>query len=169
MTVVIPLEHGNSLFRGPAVALANSGTPCSASGPACVISVTSNGGGHDDTGSTTPNPISHDFTDQQSPTANGGNLSGNGGDVSVTLDNAFYIYNGDVGGAGVLAQSIGGGGGVIGGMSQIDLAQAVQATPTTQAGQGGNVGVGLENGGNIVTNGTRAHGIVAQSLAVVAG
>ena len=86
------------------------------------------------------------------------------GDVSVTLDNAFYIYNGDVGGAGVLAQSIGGGGGVIGGMSQIDLAQAVQATPTTQTGQGGNVGVGLENGGNIVTNGTRAHGIVAQSL-----
>ncbi|WP_191059495.1 autotransporter outer membrane beta-barrel domain-containing protein, partial [Geminicoccus harenae] len=68
------------------------------------------------------------------------------------------------GAVGVLAQSIGGGGGVIGGLSGVDLTQAIRATPVAQSGQGGNVTVDLESGGNIVTSGPGAHVIVAQSL-----
>ena len=92
------------------------------------------------------------------------NVNGNGGPVSVVVNNGFSMGTAGAGAIGVLAQSIGGGGGVIGGMSQVDLTQAIQATPTTQSGQGGNVSVDLESGGNIVTYATRAHGIVAQSL-----
>ena len=49
-------------------------------------------------------------------------------------------------------------------MSQVDVTKAIQANPTPQSGQGGNVTVELESGGNITTSGRRAHVIVAQSL-----
>ena len=72
------------------------------------------------------------------------NLNGSGGSVSVVVNNGFSMGMAGAGSVGVLAQSIGGGGGVIGGMSQVDLTQAIQATPTPQSGQGGNVSVDLE-------------------------
>ncbi len=89
---------------------------------------------------------------------------GNGGAVNVSLDNQAWLGSNGDGAVGILAQSIGGGGGVIGGMSKIDLAAAVQNTPVAEGGQGGNVTVSLNDIANIVTHGTRAHGIVAQSL-----
>ena len=94
----------------------------------------------------------------------GGNLNGDGGSVSVTVNNGFSMGTAGTGAIGVLAQSIGGGGGVIGGMSQVDVTQPIQATPREETGQGGNVSVDLESGGNVSTSGTRAHVIVAQSL-----
>lgn len=99
--------------------------------------------------------------------------NGNGGSVNVLLNNGGWVYTSGAGAIGVFAQSIGGGGGVIGGMQNVDLSKGLQANPTSESGQGGNVSVDLENGGNIVTAGNGAHGILAQALGggggVVAG
>ncbi|WP_077003421.1 autotransporter outer membrane beta-barrel domain-containing protein, partial [Variovorax sp. KK3] len=92
------------------------------------------------------------------------NQVGNGGAVNVTLQNSGWIYTGNTGSVGVLAQSIGGGGGLIGGLQNVNIASAIQNTASVQNGQGGDVTVQLQSGGNIWTAGARAHGIVAQSL-----
>ncbi|MEJ8848433.1 hypothetical protein [Variovorax rhizosphaerae] len=101
------------------------------------------------------------------------NQTGNGGSVTVKLDNSGWIYTSGDGAVGVIAQSVGGGGGVIGGMQNVNLASGLQTNPTAESGQGGNVLVDLESGGNIVTQGKGAHGIFAQAVGggggVVAG
>ncbi len=93
-----------------------------------------------------------------------GNASGSGGNVDVLLRNGYNIYTSGSGSAGIVAQSIGGGGGTVGELDLVNLAQGLHALPKTQGGQGGNVSVSLVDGGNIVTEGYRAHGILAQSL-----
>ncbi|WP_218511055.1 autotransporter outer membrane beta-barrel domain-containing protein [Variovorax sp. dw_308] len=101
------------------------------------------------------------------------NQTGNGGSVNVKLDHSGWIYTSGDGAVGVIAQSVGGGGGVIGGMQNVNLASGLQTNPTAESGQGGNVSVDLESGGNIVTQGKGAHGIFAQAVGggggVVAG
>ena len=89
---------------------------------------------------------------------------GNGGTVSVTLENGFSMGTAGAGAVGILAQSIGGGGALVGGLSHVRLDSAIVATPVSETGQGGNVTVDFESGGNLVTSGAGAHGIVAMSL-----
>jgi hypothetical protein len=94
----------------------------------------------------------------------GTHQTGDGGSVSVLLNNGGWVYTSGAGAVGVIAQSVGGGGGLFGGMQNVTLASGLQANPTPQNAQGGNVSVDLENGGNIVTTGAGAHGILAQAL-----
>ncbi len=91
-----------------------------------------------------------------------GKLKGNGGSVGV--DVSAFVVTQDAGAVAVLAQSIGGGGGLVGGMSGVDIAQGTRSNPAPQTGQGGNVTVTVDAQGRLVTQGERAHGILAQSL-----
>ena len=143
----------SSLLLASGVASANSGTPCSSSGSACIISLTGNGGGHGDIGSTPqPNPITHDFTDQQSLTAGGG--SGAIDFSTVAGDGGPADHDGENGGNG-------GAGGDIGSSSAaITVGSAVSASGVnegagilnflTQGGDGG--------GGQGAHDGTRGTG-----------
>jgi hypothetical protein len=93
---------------------------------------------------------------------------GNGGTVNVTVEHDFSMGTAGAGAIGILAQSIGGGG-LIGGLGNVNLASGIVATPTPETGQGGNVTVDLESGGNLTTTGAGADGIVAMSLGGGAG
>jgi hypothetical protein len=91
--------------------------------------------------------------------------SGNGGPVSVN-NAALTITTAGAHAYGLLAQSIGGGGGF--GFSNAPTMSVVNSTGATasngtQAGNGGAVTLNLQ-GGAITTTGFAAHGIVAQSI-----
>ena len=102
------------------------------------------------------------------------NIGGSGGAANqagaVTVNNGGLIDTSGAGAHGILAQSIGGGGGN-GGLSLAGslLIGAVTNTPLISVGgaggDGGNAGtVTVNNTGDIVTRGALAHGIVAQSI-----
>jgi hypothetical protein len=92
-----------------------------------------------------------------------GNHIGDGGRVAVTMHAGSSISTTGEGAVGILAQSIGGGGGLVGGMSEIDLTRSVTGLARFEnLGDGGSIDVDL-NGASIRTTGFRAHGIVAQS------
>ncbi len=94
----------------------------------------------------------------------GGKLSGNGGAVSVALSGGSSIQTTGAGAVGILAQSIGGGGGIVGGMSNVSLEQgSYSASSNLHSGQGGDIQVSVAQGTRIETSGVRAHGIFAQS------
>jgi uncharacterized protein YhjY with autotransporter beta-barrel domain len=92
--------------------------------------------------------------------------SGDGGSVSVTTGSAISTSGNDS--AGILAQSIGGGGGVGGvnvsgdlsGASLIDVSLGASGTGS---GNGADVSV-ISTGSSITTYGDRSHGILAQSI-----
>ena len=88
--------------------------------------------------------------------------SGNGGQVSIALTSAVFQTFG-IGAHGLVAQSIGGGGGIAGyatGVPTLSTSPAIFQDPD---GNGGEVTVAFL--GSIVTKGAGAHGIVAQSIA----
>lgn len=95
--------------------------------------------------------------------ATGDSVSGNGGDISLN----FYktsIQTSGYGAYGILAQSIGGGGGL--GVDGSDAATGsitVGATGSTSGG-GGQVTVNASTELNITTAGDTAHGMVLQSI-----
>ena len=97
---------------------------------------------------------------------NSGAGSGNSGTVSVTTGSVIVTDGNDS--AGILAQSIGGGGGTSGvdvsgnlaGASSINIALGSSGTGD---GKGGNVSI-VSGGASIITSGARSHGIVAQSI-----
>ncbi len=104
----------------------------------------------------------------------GFNLGGSGGSGNfagtVTVTNEGLIDTSGKGAHGILAQSVGGGGGN-GGMSiGVNAAIGAQASSPILSigGTGGSGGDGgtvvVNNSGQIVTRGERAHGIVAQSI-----
>ncbi len=93
-----------------------------------------------------------------------GASKGNGGTVAVTVEQGFSIGTGGAGGVGILAQSIGGGGGLIGGLSNVNLASRILPARGGGSGQGGDVTVDLESSANLATSGAGAHGIAAMSL-----
>ncbi len=106
-----------------------------------------------------------------------GGGSGNGGAVTVTLGSGSSIATTGTGAVGILAQSIGGGGGYTG---ALDASGATWSTflanSTLGSGVGGLVSITMESGAtgmSITTSGANAHGIFAQSLSggggVVAG
>ncbi len=89
---------------------------------------------------------------------------GYGGAVDVTLRMGGAIETHGSGAVGILAQAIGGGGGLIGGMSGVDATQRVSPTPALHSGSAGTLAVTLDAGSRIDTYGTRAHAIVAQTV-----
>lgn len=95
-----------------------------------------------------------------------GGKSGSGGEVAVTLTPASSLATAGYGSYGVLAQSIGGGGGVggestAGGKLSLTVNVSVGGKGGT-SGDGGKVKVDL--GGSIVTTGDEAHAVYAQSV-----
>ena len=85
-----------------------------------------------------------------------------GGPVTVQLGG--NIGTTGAGSAGILAQSVGGGGGVIGGLSNVILGGPPVLTPKERSGQGGSVTVTLLGGSTIATTGADAPGVFAQSV-----
>ena len=92
-----------------------------------------------------------------------GMMAGNGGAVSVSLGGSARITTAGDGAVGILAQSLGGGGGLIGGMSDVDVTRTASVSQKTHNGTSGGVSVQTDAGTSIATSGRRAHGIVAQS------
>jgi uncharacterized protein YhjY with autotransporter beta-barrel domain len=88
-----------------------------------------------------------------------GTGSGNGGNVSVTLGSGVTLTTFGNSSVGILAQSVGGGGGVMG--------QAGATETGALVGSGGGKGtagtVAVTVSGNIVTSGDSAHGVFAQA------
>ena len=90
---------------------------------------------------------------------------GDGGAVSVTARSGARITTSGAGAAGIIAQSIAGGGGLIGGLSNIDVTTPTALTDGARhLDNNGAVKVSIEPQSTIETTGRRAHGIVAQSL-----
>lgn len=103
---------------------------------------------------------SNDLRDYESA----GSQRGAGGSVTVTLtDNAQINSTGD-GAAGVVAQSFGGGGAMLGGLSSVDFRLGAGSSLGDTEGTGGDISVTLGGNASITTAGARAHGIVAQAL-----
>ncbi|MFG1297110.1 autotransporter outer membrane beta-barrel domain-containing protein [Xanthobacter variabilis] len=90
--------------------------------------------------------------------------------VGVSLGEGAGIVTSGDGAFGILAQSIGGGGGIIADTSQAIVANAGSSTAFTyasgQAAAGGDpsVSIALASGSRIVTTGSNAHGIFAQAF-----
>ena len=93
-----------------------------------------------------------------------------GGDVTVNLAEATYVTTSGTGAHGVLAQSVGGGGGIVGlpGTSaSLTVDPSKAGTMMGGSGVGGNVTVSTE--GTISVAGTGAVGILAQSVSGAGG
>jgi len=98
---------------------------------------------------------------QDNPGQNGGAA----GNVDVTLASTGSITTSGAGGWGILAQSIGGGGGVVGDLSlSITSIPASNTLPMTGNNQASSGSVSVAAAGNIITTGANAHGIVAQAV-----
>ena len=93
----------------------------------------------------------------------GSGSAGNGGRIIV--NNSGDIYTTGDGSIGILAQSVGGGGGVL--AEKTNLGGAGFLTPQFYIGSAGNDGYGesitVTHSGSIYTQGAGAHGILAQS------
>lgn len=161
-----------SVINRPINGVTGSGTIITEGSNAYGIFAQSLGGGGGNGSSVIS--LSGQFRADQTSSTFGFNLGGQGGSGetggSVTVDNSGLIDTTGNGAHGILAQSIGGGGGNGG----IALAGSFSFggrtnTPTIaiggSGGDGGNGGtVTVTNSGNIVTRGDDAHGIVAQSI-----
>jgi hypothetical protein len=145
---------GGAAGNGSAVAIENGGTIVTWGDTANGIYAQSVGGGGGQAGS-----VSGGFADSSNIGLNpaflqdGGN-GGNGGNVTVT--NAADVTTHGTGSVGIFAQSVGGGGGVLGDASGLAFAGSV-------GGYGSSGAVTITQMGNIITYGDAAHGIFAQS------
>jgi len=92
----------------------------------------------------------------------GESLANEGGNVLVTLGAGAGIFTSGAGAWGVLAQSVGGGGGFAGDPSLNLGTPQNGATAGAYFSAGGEVQLTLD--GNIFTTGANAHGVVAQSV-----
>ncbi|MBO1110492.1 autotransporter outer membrane beta-barrel domain-containing protein [Bordetella petrii] len=94
-----------------------------------------------------------------------GDAVGHGGEVAVTLAHGSQIYTQGRGSHGVVAQSIGGGGGIAGDPSIAPLSVAPSAAdggPGAGGGDGSTITLAVD--ADIVTEGEGAFGILAQSI-----
>ncbi len=87
-----------------------------------------------------------------------GGAGGNAGNIDVTLGGAAHTKG--AGASGVFAQSVGGGGG----SGQTSAGLVALGSGGESGGDAGNVSVTVQSGGSILTEGTAARGIVAQSI-----
>ena len=85
----------------------------------------------------------------------------NGGTVNLNLTRSSSVSTTGAGAHGIIAQSIGGSGGLVG-----DLSQKTQLTNGTlrKGGTGNGAAVSVVVDGTVKTQGANAHGVVAQSL-----
>lgn len=94
-----------------------------------------------------------------------------GGDVNVTLDTGGSIFTSGKGSAGLLAQSVGGGGGIAGdvddgvgtdwGGMHVDYGLGVDQ-PKGSGGDGGDITIAIHD--TVTTTGDKAHGVYLQSV-----
>lgn len=153
--------NGGAGGRGGAVTVDNgAGAITTSGGDSTAIYAQSIGGGGGAGGAT----VASSGTLSAFNIAMGGDggSNGDGGRVQVQQNGQVETSGRDA--AGILAQSIGGGGGLIGGMSGVDIGCGARASAAAQTGQGGDVTVTVAEGGIVSAQGRRAHGIFAQSL-----
>src|SRR5690606_26953152 len=94
-----------------------------------------------------------------------GDAIAHGGDVSVRLAGGSLIQTAGRGAHGMVAQSIGGGGGIAGDLGGAPLAVGAAGPDGGTAGGGGDGGVvTIDVNADIVTTGDNAFGILAQSI-----
>ena len=91
--------------------------------------------------------------------------NGNAGPVTVTLNKGATVATLGDGAYGILAQSVGGGGGIAGDLSNVGASTTTLGGNVVVAGtgNGGNVGVAL-TGATVTTSGSNAPAILAQSV-----
>ncbi len=97
----------------------------------------------------------------------GSEVSGDGWTVNVALDGQFAIGTHGTGAAAIFAQSIGGGGGVFGGLSYVNLAQAPGRDADRHGPPGvrrGDINITLSNGASVDSHGAGTPAIMAQAL-----
>jgi uncharacterized protein with beta-barrel porin domain len=97
-----------------------------------------------------------------------GQVGGNGGAIGIGLDSGSAVTTYGDGAWGIVAQSIGGSGGLLGDLSMALEARALTANggPSASGTQDANAGdVSVRVDGRVVTHGDYAHGIVVQSIA----
>src|SRR5690606_8558008 len=93
-----------------------------------------------------------------------GGAAGNGGQIDFMLTDASAISTSGDGAYGIVAQSIGGGGGIAGDVSRGFSRNAGNWQASDQGGNGNGGIVNVSSFANIRTYGENAHGIVAQSI-----
>ncbi len=92
----------------------------------------------------------------------GGSGGASGSGKLVNVENTGNIATSGAGSIAVVAQSIGGGGGLGGTEPSVKTAKSVSAVAVARAGNGGMVTV--TQTGDIATSGVAAHGVLAQSI-----
>ncbi len=92
----------------------------------------------------------------------GSTSSNRGGNVTLSLASSTIVTSG-LNSHGVVAQSIGGGGGIAGYSSE-GVFNVSNPTSGTGVGDAGNLNIALNQQGSITTSGDRAHGILAQTI-----
>lgn len=161
LLAVIPGDAGNGSNGGTAQATLHSFGTINTSGVngyGILAQSVGGGGGLLFPGATDVNPDTL-FTHSQSNDAfNAGGL------VNVTSDTQTSIQTSGNGAAGIVAQSVGGGGGIINGLDGVELGAATAHSLGSRinTGTGGNVTV--TNASDITTTGNFATGIFAQSV-----
>ncbi|MDQ6437577.1 autotransporter outer membrane beta-barrel domain-containing protein [Mesorhizobium sp. LHD-90] len=91
-----------------------------------------------------------------------GGVSGNGGTIGLSTGTSMNTYGDRA--YGILAQSIGGGGGIGGAGSADNLASVVLGGQGGVSGNGSSVSLDIAAGSSMNTRGAGAHAIVAQSI-----
>jgi hypothetical protein len=94
----------------------------------------------------------------------GGGASSSGGGNNVTVSVSDAIFTIGARSMGIIAQSIGGGGGYAAGAAQTISNTSLTASPGANSGTGGPIMVNLASTGSINTSGAGAWGILAQSI-----
>ena len=94
----------------------------------------------------------------------GGNSGASGNGLNVTVDVADAIRTTGARSMGIVAQSIGGGGGFVTAAGQNILGTTLAGAPGTNGSVGAPVTVTLESTGSITTSGAGSWGILAQSI-----
>ncbi len=110
--------------------------------------------------------VDGDFSDGTSLSLSIGGSSGNTGDGgTVTIDHQTAITTFGDRAIGIVAQSIGGGGGfVISANDQIESSTVISNTSTSESGVGGLLSMSVDAGATIQTFGDGAWGLLAQSI-----
>ncbi|QRG07357.1 autotransporter outer membrane beta-barrel domain-containing protein [Xanthobacter dioxanivorans] len=157
---------GGSGGNGKAVTVQNEGGIDTYGQVAAAIYAQSIGGGGGDGGAASMSGASVANSIKMANGASGG-AAGNGGTVTVTNTATGRIQTAGDSSFGILAQSVGGGGGksTLG----MDYSSALLSTPSLiSGGSAGARGTGGEvtvtNAGAIITGGAEAHGVIAQSI-----
>ncbi|MBS7696485.1 MULTISPECIES: autotransporter outer membrane beta-barrel domain-containing protein [unclassified Chelatococcus] len=169
-SVPISVSYGQSVGgkggaggNGSTVTLNNAGNiTTTGTGAAGLFAQSIGGGGGNGGASTTPGAK---LVNVKVSLGGSGGAGGDGGSTTVT--NSGEIQTGGVSGFGVLAQSVGGGGGL--GVAGIDEGGSpFDPITLTAGGTGGAHGAGqrviVDNTGSITTAKAEAHGVVAQSI-----